>query len=77
MVAMPPEFHRGPQFRRRPGVRIEENYYSVDGQPKRFFDEEAVCRLFDGQWQRVSMTHQRTRKYVRSKALWEVVVERV
>ncbi|AOY95870.1 methyltransferase [Cupriavidus sp. USMAA2-4] len=59
------------------GVRIEENYYSVDGQPKRFFDEEAVCRLFDGQWQRVSMTHQRTRKYVRSKALWEVVVERV
>lgn len=58
------------------GTLIEENYYLVDGQPKRFFDEEAVCRLFQDGWRRISLEHMTTRKYLRRKALWEVVLER-
>mgnify|MGYP003584506142 FL=1 len=58
------------------GPRLEENYHLVDGQPKRFFDEEAVSRLFQDGWRRISLEHMTTRKYLRRKALWEVVVER-
>ncbi|MBS0344412.1 MAG: class I SAM-dependent methyltransferase, partial [Proteobacteria bacterium] len=58
------------------GDLIEENYYLVDGQPKRFFDEESVSRLFRDGWRPISQEHMTTRKYFRRKALWEVVVER-
>ena len=58
------------------GTLLEENYYLVDGQPKRFFDEEAVSRLFQDGWRRISLEHMTTRKYLRRKALWEVVLER-
>ena len=58
------------------GTLIEDNYYLVDGQPKRFFDEESVSRLFQAGWQRISLEHMTTRKYLRRKALWEVVLER-
>lgn len=52
---------------------IEANYYLVDGQPKRFFDEDGIDRLFAGGWHVLSRQHQTTNKYVRAKALWEVV----
>lgn len=55
---------------------IEPNYFLVDGQPKRFFDREAVCALFADGWERLSLEHFVTRKYVKAKALWEVVLER-
>jgi SAM-dependent methyltransferase len=55
---------------------IEPNYHQVDGQPKRFFDEKAVDLLFSDGWHVFSKTHQTTRKYVRVKALWEVVAQR-
>jgi len=55
---------------------IEPDYYLVDGQPKRFFDERGTAALFAGGWQLLSMEHQTTRKYVRQKALWEVVARR-
>lgn len=55
---------------------IETNYYLVDGQPKRFFDERGTAALFAGGWQLLSMEHQTTRKYVRQKALWEVAARR-
>lgn len=56
---------------------IEPNYYRVDGQPKRFFDEAAVNELFASGWQLVSREHQVTAKYVRPKSLWEVVAQRL
>ena len=56
--------------------QIEPNFFSVDGEPKRFFDEADVNRLFAGGWRRLSLEHFVTRKYLRSKALWEVVLER-
>lgn len=55
---------------------IEPDYYLVDGQPKRFFDERCTAALFASGWQLLSMEHQTTRKYVRQKALWEVVARR-
>src|SRR5262249_42254561 len=55
---------------------IEPHYYLVDGQPKRFFDEADVDRLFASGWEVLSKQHLRTRKYVRSKALWELALRR-
>ena len=55
---------------------IEPNYFLVDGEPKRFFDEAAVDALFSTGWSRLSKKHVVTRKYIRPKALWEVVLER-
>jgi SAM-dependent methyltransferase len=54
---------------------IEANYYRVDGQPKRFFDRAAIDALFADGWRVLSCAHFTTRKYVRSKALWEVVAQ--
>ncbi len=55
---------------------IEPNYFVVDGQPKRFFDRPSVDALFDSGWAVLSTEHQTTTKYVRSKALWEVVAQK-
>ena len=58
------------------GSRIEENFFLVDGQEKRFFDQDSLARLFDRSWRCLSTTHMTTRKYVRQKALWEIVLEK-
>ncbi len=55
---------------------IEANYYMVDGQPKRFFDAQAIDALFAAGWQVRSKEHMATRKYIQKKALWEVVAQR-
>lgn len=55
---------------------IEPDYFLVDGQPKRFFDRQGVDALFGSGWTVLSIEHQTTKKYVRSKALWEVVAQR-
>ena len=54
---------------------ISENYYRVDGEPKRFFDSESVLKLFTSGWRMLSIEEQVTHKYERPKALWEVVLE--
>ncbi|MGA3251988.1 MAG: class I SAM-dependent methyltransferase [Paraburkholderia sp.] len=41
---------------------IEPGYLLVDGQPKRFFDETTVHRLFDDGWNMVSLQHMTTEK---------------
>lgn len=53
---------------------IERNYYLVDGRPKRFFDESDVDQLFQSGWQILSKGHMSTRKYIRTKALWEIIL---
>lgn len=55
---------------------IEPNYHWVDGQAKRFFDADSVDRLFASGWSVLSKQHHTTRKYVQTKALWEVVARR-
>lgn len=54
---------------------IEPHYFLVDGQPKRFFDRPGVDALFGSGWTVLSTEHHSTRKYLRSKALWEVVAQ--
>jgi SAM-dependent methyltransferase len=55
---------------------IEPGYFLVDGRPKRFFDRDSVCALFADGWKQLSLAHFVTRKYIRAKALWEIVLER-
>jgi len=57
--------------------RISENYYLVDGDPKRFFDRDSVIKLFASGWRVLSMEEQITHKYEHPKALWEIVLETV
>jgi SAM-dependent methyltransferase len=53
---------------------IEPDFYLVDGEPKRFFDGPCVQRLFADGWKVISQEHFVTRKYVKPKALWEVIL---
>jgi SAM-dependent methyltransferase len=55
---------------------LEPNYFLVDGQPKRFFDENAVHRLFASGWNVIALEHVKTDKYRKQKAAWEVILER-
>ena len=55
---------------------IESNFFMVKGEPKRFFNEAAITSLFAEGWNTLSLEHFVTKKYVRSKALWEVILER-
>ncbi len=55
---------------------IEPNYYLVDGQAKRFFDEASVDAAFGQGWKVLSKQHKITKKYLQSKALWEVIAQR-
>jgi SAM-dependent methyltransferase len=57
-------------------AEIEPNFYSVNGEPKRFFDQASVDELFAIGWNSLSVEHMTTSKYVRSKALWEAVLEK-
>ncbi|WP_087111547.1 class I SAM-dependent methyltransferase [Halomonas citrativorans] len=56
--------------------QLESNFFLVDGVPKRFFDEASIESLFAVGWKRISVEHYFTGKYVKSKALWEVVLEK-
>lgn len=56
--------------------QIAENYYLVDGEPKRFFDREGVLRLFAGAWNFLHLEQQVIQRYARPKVIWEAVLER-
>ena len=55
---------------------IEPLYYRVDGQPKRFFDRTSVDAVLAAGWAPLSVAHKLTDKYLRPKALWEIVCTR-
>lgn len=56
---------------------IAENYFSVDGEPKRFFDRAAVDRLFASGWRTLDCREQVIDRYDLPKSVWEVVMERI
>ena len=58
------------------GHQVEENFYAADGQMKRFFDEDALDRLFTENWRQLSRESLITTKYLKPKALWELVLEK-
>lgn len=57
-------------------AELEPNLFLVEDNPKRFFDKAAVELLFGEGWNTLSMEHYVTSKYVKPKALWEIVLER-
>jgi SAM-dependent methyltransferase len=56
--------------------QIAENYYSVNGEPKRFFDRESVIALFSSGWQILAVEEKIISKYLHPKSVWEIVLER-
>ena len=55
---------------------IADNYYLVDGEPKRFFDRAAADRLFASGWSTLGVEEKTIDRYDQPKAVWEVVLER-
>jgi SAM-dependent methyltransferase len=56
---------------------IAENYFSVYGEPKRFFDRAAVEKLFASGWRTLTCRENLIDRYDQPKSVWEVVLERV
>lgn len=56
--------------------RVSDNYYLVDGQPKRFFDRQSVEALFASGWRTLGMQEYSVLRYEHPKVVWEVVLER-
>jgi SAM-dependent methyltransferase len=56
--------------------QIAENYYLVDGEPKRFFDREAVTTLFSNGWQPIAIAEKIIYKYELPKSVWEIILKR-
>jgi SAM-dependent methyltransferase len=56
--------------------QLEPNFYLVKNEPKRFFDKACIELLFAKGWRIQSLEHFTTGKYVKEKALWEVILER-
>ena len=55
---------------------IAENFYLVEGRPKRFFDRAAVDRLFAGGWRSLACEEKVIDRYDLPKSVWEVALER-
>jgi SAM-dependent methyltransferase len=55
---------------------IERDFYLVDGAPKRFFDREAVDRLFAHGWRMLAIEEKVIDRYDQPKSVWEAVLER-
>jgi SAM-dependent methyltransferase len=56
--------------------RIDDDYYMVNGEPKRFFDRAAVTRLFARGWRVLSKEEGVIARYDHPKWVWETVVEK-
>lgn len=55
---------------------IGENFYRVDGQPKRFFDRAGVERLFAQGWRALGLEERVIDRYEHPKSVWQAVLER-
>lgn len=58
------------------GKLVEENFYNAQGKYKRFFGQASLDKLFEDEWQRISVEHMTSRKYIKQKAMWELVLEK-
>ncbi len=56
--------------------QIEPNYFSVEGEAKRFFDKNAVQTLFAGGWSTLCLEEKEVHRYAQPKWLWEAVLEK-
>jgi SAM-dependent methyltransferase len=56
--------------------RIDDDYYMVDGEPKRFFDRAATRRLFARGWRALGLEERAIDRYEHPKWVWETVLEK-
>jgi SAM-dependent methyltransferase len=57
-------------------TKIDDNYYVVDGEPKRFFDRTTAEALFADGWHTLSIAEQVIDRYAKPKVVWELVAEK-
>ncbi|MGH3088651.1 MAG: class I SAM-dependent methyltransferase [Rubrobacteraceae bacterium] len=57
--------------------RIEENFYLVDGMPKRLFDRKSLEALFAEGWKIASAEERTTGRFGGAKTLWEIAVKKL
>jgi SAM-dependent methyltransferase len=57
------------------GDLVEKNYFSVEGNRKRFFDMEQIEALFDG-WEYRYISEYQMDRYKYPKILWEIAVKK-
>ena len=55
---------------------IAPNFYSVDGESKRFFDRQAVEAMFAAGWRSLHLEEKQVHRYAEPKWLWEAVLEK-
>lgn len=55
---------------------LEENYYLVEGHPKRFFDLLSINRLFANHWRMIAIEEMEIGRYSLPKVVWEVILEK-
>ena len=55
------------------GIKIEENFYDIDGNLKRFFNEEQLRELFKN-WNIKYINECEMNRYKDSKILWEISI---
>lgn len=57
------------------GTELEENYYDIDGNLKRFFNEEQLKKLFK-EWDIQYINETEINRYKMSKMVWEISVKK-
>ena len=56
--------------------RIEDDYYLVQGEPKRFFNQTSIEAVFATGWRMLSVAERVIERYSQPKVVWEVILER-
>ena len=56
---------------------IEQNYYLVNGKPKRFFSQPEIERLFASGWSVRTLSEEVIHRYAKPKVVWQVVAAAV
>lgn len=56
------------------GVKIEDNYYNVNGKFKRFFDQEQIEKVFKN-WEIINLKEYEMNRYKDPKIVWEIAMK--
>lgn len=56
--------------------RIEDDYFLVQGEPKRFFNQTSIEAVFATGWRMLSVAERVIKRYSQPKVVWEVILER-
>ena len=65
-----------PQYAAAHKEEIEQNFYFVEGFPRRLFDRESIDGLFAGGWELKDVNERTTSRYGDEKTLWEIAARK-